>query len=240
MPARRRELPATGDETGAQGWAGPDCCDLNEIVAYNFRCARLALGWTQAETAVRLEPVIGRLLTQAGMSSIETAYRGRRRREFDAHELSVFAEVFGLPVTWFLLPPPGDNRRLARTSIRVGDLHDVIFGRPDQRVAVYDRLRQLGVDDREAAAAAGVARRPPAPACDDEREQLAELLLALVYHQADPLQRALERLGPYFEPLRRVGVRRYLSGHVEPPGIPAPDPATGETQTAPAAPAGHD
>ena len=61
MPARRRELPATGDETGAQGWAGPDCCDLNEIVAYNFRCARLALGWTQAETAVRLEPVIGRL-----------------------------------------------------------------------------------------------------------------------------------------------------------------------------------
>ncbi|MCJ7781145.1 MAG: hypothetical protein MUQ27_10000, partial [Acidimicrobiia bacterium] len=41
----------------------------------------------------RLEPYLGQRLTQAGVSSIERAWDGERRREFDAHELLIFAMV---------------------------------------------------------------------------------------------------------------------------------------------------
>src|SRR4051794_18076373 len=75
--------------------------DLNEIVAYNFRAARELRGWTQEETAQRLERVLGQLLPQASISAIERAYEGDRRREFDAHELLAFALAFELPLVWF-------------------------------------------------------------------------------------------------------------------------------------------
>src|SRR5665811_933751 len=84
----------------------PEDIDLNQVVAYNVREARQMRGWTQEELADRLEPYLGQRLTQAGISSIERAWDGDRRREFDAHELLIFAMVFDLPILWFLLPPP--------------------------------------------------------------------------------------------------------------------------------------
>ena len=84
--------------------------DLNQVVAYNVRAARELRGWTQEDFADRLEPYLGQRLTQASVSAIERAWDGDRRREFDAHELLVFAMVFDLPIIWFLLPPPNDHR----------------------------------------------------------------------------------------------------------------------------------
>ena len=85
--------------------------DLNQVVAYNVREARELRGWTQQDLSLRLEPYLGQRLTQAGVSAMERAWDGERKREFDAHELLVFALVFDLPIIWFLLPPPGDSQR---------------------------------------------------------------------------------------------------------------------------------
>ena len=52
---------------------GEPVADLNEIVAYNFRRARELRGWTQQETAQRLERFVGVRLRQAGVSAIEAA-----------------------------------------------------------------------------------------------------------------------------------------------------------------------
>lgn len=95
--------------------------DLNQIVAYNLAAVRKLRGWTQTETAARLEPVLGRRITQATMSALERTYDGPadRRRQFDAQDLGVFSKVFGVPIVFFFLPPPGDRRRV----VGVGDEH---------------------------------------------------------------------------------------------------------------------
>src|SRR5918996_788417 len=120
--------------------------DLNSIVAYNFRAARRLRGWTQKETGRRLEPLFGRRVPQVLVSRIEHAYRGRRRREFDAHELLAFALVFELPIIWFLLPPPGDRRR---RDEMVRALLDSRADRLDQAAAelgaFFDHVRRLGI-----------------------------------------------------------------------------------------------
>jgi transcriptional regulator with XRE-family HTH domain len=125
----------------------PGEADLNEIVAYNFRLARELRGWTQEEAAQALEPLIGQRLPQASISAIERAYEGERRREFDAQEVLAFALAFNLPLVWFFLPPPADHRALHRTSNIVSELYGIVFGREDQLGPVYDRLRQLGIDE---------------------------------------------------------------------------------------------
>ena len=80
--------------------------DVNQVVAYNIREARLLRGWTQEDLAARLEHFSGTRLTQAGISSIERAWDGERPREFDAQEILIFALAFHLPIIWFLLPHP--------------------------------------------------------------------------------------------------------------------------------------
>ena len=125
--------------------APPEDIDLNQVVAYNVREARQLRGWTQEELADRLEPYLGQRLTQAGVSSIERAWDGERRREFDAHELLIFAMVFDLPILWFLLPPPGDHRVMRSTTRPVDELYAWLLGQPQQLEPLYERLRQIGV-----------------------------------------------------------------------------------------------
>src|ERR671919_660698 len=115
-----------------------DEVDLNQVVAYNVRAARELRGWTQDELAVRLEPYLGQRMTQAGVSSIERAWDGDRRREFDAHELLVFALVFELPIIWFLLPPPDDRRLMRATTRQVNELYVWLMGSPEMLPPVYD------------------------------------------------------------------------------------------------------
>ena len=129
----------------------PDDVDLNQVVAYNVRAARDLRGWTQDEFAAQLEPYVGQRMTQAGVSSIERAWDGERRREFDAHELLVFAMVFDLPIIWFLLPPPGDRRLLRGTTRQADELYKWLMGSPDMLPPLYDRLRQYGIVDPDAA-----------------------------------------------------------------------------------------
>ena len=203
----RRRAP-TGIEPQPPSEPSPGEADLNEVVAYNFKAARELRGLTQEETAQLLERFLGQRLPQASISAIERAYEGDRRREFDAHEILAFALAFDLPLVWFFLPPPGDTRRLHHTSNYVSELYGLVFGREDQLGPVYDRLRQLGIDEPAAARTVEALTGRPSPARQDSyRQRRKEMLLALLDQYGDGVDKAADDLGAFFDHLRLVGVR---------------------------------
>ncbi len=183
--------------------------DLNEVVAYNFRAARELRGWTQEETAEALELLLGQPLPQASISAIERAYEGDRRREFDAQEILAFALAFDLPLIWFFLPPPADHRTLHRTTNIVSELYGIVFGEEGKLGPVYDRLRQLGIDEpSEAARTVETLTGEPSPARQASyRERRKQMLLALLDHYGDRVDQSAEEMGAFFDHLRQVGVR---------------------------------
>ncbi len=215
----------------------PADVDLNQVVAFNFRAARELRGWTQDELADRLEPYLGQRLTQAGVSSIERAWDGDRRREFDAHELLIFAMVFDLPVLWFLVPPPGDHRLMRATSRPVDELYMYLLGRPDQLEPLYARLREIGVSDPTAADKT-VEKITGAPSSAREwsyRERRKELLLALLDEHGDSLDNAVEELGKWVDHLRQIGIRGFIAEHTNDDDFTHTDRRTAATdETAPA------
>ncbi len=78
----------------------------NQIVAYRIAEARKLRGWTQEAAAQALESFLGTRLSPASFSAIERSFQGGRIRLFDADEIVAFARGFGLPIGWFLTPPP--------------------------------------------------------------------------------------------------------------------------------------
>ena len=193
----------------------PDEVDLNQVVAYNIREARQLRGWTQEELAAHLEPYVGQRLSQAGISAIERAWDGERRREFDAHELLIYSIVFDLPIIWFLLPPPDDHRRMRATTRSVDELYASLLGWPSQLEPVYERLRQIGVAEPTLAEET-VEKITGAPSGGREwsyRERRKELLLALLDQHADSLDTAVDELGRWVDHLRQVGIRGFIAEH---------------------------
>lgn len=183
--------------------------NLNEVVAYNFRRARELRGLTQDEAALALQPFLGQRLPQASISALERSYGGDKRREFDAQEILAFACAFDLPLLWFLLPPPEDDRRLQGTSDHVHELYTLVLGRTDQLDELYQRFRELGMDepaahDTEVAAIFGV---PTARTLADYRHRRKQLLRALLDDYADKVDASADELGLFFDHLRQVGIR---------------------------------
>ncbi len=185
------------------------------MVAYNVREARQLRGWTQEELADRLEPYLGQRLTQAGVSSIERAWDGDRRREFDAHELLIFAMVFDLPILWFLLPPPGDHRIMRSTTRPIDELYTWLLGQPHQLEPLYERLRQIGIT--EPTTAEETVEKITGVTADAKqwsyRERRKELLLALLDEHADSFDSAVDELGRVVDHLRQVGMRGFIAEH---------------------------
>lgn len=190
-----------------------DEIDLNQVVAYNIRAARELRGWTQEEFADRLEPYLGTRLTQASVSAIERAWDGERRREFDAHELLVFAMVFDLPVLWFLLPPAGDHRTMRSTTRQVDELYAWLLGRPDQLEPLYQRLREYGIAEPTSAeeAVEKITGTPSDARQWSYQQRRKELLLALLDQHADDLDGAVEELGRWVDKLRQIGIRGFIA-----------------------------
>ncbi len=229
MVGRRR---TTAEEVHQNAPPSPGEADLNEIVAYNFRAARELRGLTQEETAELLERFIGQRLLQASISAIERAYEGDRRREFDAQEILAFALAFDLPLLWFFLPPPGDTRRLYRTSDYVRELYGIVFGRDDKLEPVYERLRQIGIEEpTEAARTVELLTGKPSPARQASyRQRRKEMLLALLDQYTDRVDKAADELGAFFDHLRLIGVRGLVAEHLDDPDFQDPS-ATGKRTT---------
>lgn len=190
-----------------------DDLDLNQVVAYNVRAAREFRGWTQEEFAEYLEPYLGQRITQAAVSSIERAWDGDRRREFDAHELQVFAVVFDLPIIWFFLPPPGEDRRLRGTRRRASELYALLLGRPHQLEPVYQRLRDMGIrEPTDAEAVVEILTGVPSdPTQWSYKQRRKELLLALLDEYADGFDDAIKNIGEIVDYLRLAGLRGYVA-----------------------------
>jgi hypothetical protein len=219
----------------------PPDVDLNQIVAYNVRAARELRGWTQDQFAEHLEPYLGQRMTQAGVSSIERAWDSDRRREFDAHELLVFAMVFELPIIWFLLPPPGDHRLLRGTTRQANELYKWLLGSPDMLPPLYDRLRAYGIADPDATdqAAEHVTGIASPARRWSYKERRKELLLALVDQHADSLDAAVDELGRWIDHLRQVGIRGFLAEHTNDADFATPPANRSTDTTTPADTAGH-
>lgn len=80
----------------------------NQIVAHNLRRARGDLTLQQALERLRAAGI--------GWTSVQTLHKAeqaadqRGGRRFTAEDLVAMARAFDLPITWFLLPPSGDER----------------------------------------------------------------------------------------------------------------------------------
>ncbi len=73
----------------------------DQIVAANLKRAREQRGWTQEETARRLEPHLGVLWSKGTFSQIERSVDGKKIRRFTLAQIEAFAQVFSLPFEWF-------------------------------------------------------------------------------------------------------------------------------------------
>lgn len=222
-------MPRRTAKKSAPSTDAPKVANLNEVIAYNFRAARELRGWTQEEVALRLEPLLGQRLPQASISGIERTYKGERQREFDAHEILAFALAFDLPMIWFFLPAPDDRRRLERTSMQVDQLYGILLGEPRKLEPLYERLRQIGVDDPTEAEAAleQITGTTSSAKAWSYRERRNEMLLALVDKEADRLDKAAGEFGAFFDHIRRVGVRGFVAERVH------PDPIANDIATLP-------
>jgi transcriptional regulator with XRE-family HTH domain len=193
----------------------PADIDLNQVVAYNIRAARELRGWTQDELADRLEPYLGIRMNQASISGIERAVDSDRRREFDAHELLIYSLVFDLPIVWFFLPPPGEHRLMHNTTRPVDELYAHLLGRADQLAPLYDRLRQLGIDEPTDTqrTVEKITGQPSSARQWSYQERRKDLVLAMLDDHADRLDKAADELGAFFDHLRQVGIRGYVAEH---------------------------
>lgn len=81
----------------------------NQVVAYNMWRGRLLRDWTQDKAAEAVAPYLGTRLSAASWSAAERSVEGVRIREFNADELLALARGFGVPIGWFLTPPPVDE-----------------------------------------------------------------------------------------------------------------------------------
>lgn len=228
----RRRPSSPAPEPEAVPW--PEV-DLNQVVAYNVRQARELRGWTQEELAARLEPYVGQRLTQAAVSAIERAWDGDRRREFDAHELLVFALVFDLPIIWFMLPPPGDHRMLRATTRPVDEMYALMLGKPHQLEPLYARLREYGVVEPDAVeeAVERITGEPSTSRRYSYKQRRKELMLALLDQHADDFDTAVEELGGWFDHLRQVGIRGFVAENTHDSDfvkVREPDPVTEEVE----------
>jgi hypothetical protein len=100
----------------------------NQVVAFNLAQARLEKGWTQEEACAALEPHLGTRWSKANYSAAERSVDGNRVRKFDGDEIVAFSKAFGLPVTWFFMPPPPWTAPGVPVRLRTPDAE--LFGAP--------------------------------------------------------------------------------------------------------------
>lgn len=93
--------------------------DIYRTIARNLRRARLARDWKQAELGEALSRITDRPWSVATVSAAERSAETDRVRRFDAGDLAAFAQVFGLPVEYFITDPEAAPARAEAAGERV-------------------------------------------------------------------------------------------------------------------------
>ena len=190
--------------------------DVNAVVSHNLRVIRERREMTQQGVADRLAQLTGHRLPQASISAMERGFDGERRRRFDAHELYLLSLVFGVPVIYFLLPPPGEARHLTDTSRPIHDLYAAVFGREHQLIDLDDRLAGLDPNRGVDVAAAPNGNTSPIPSTwrEDYRRWRDQPLRGIT-RTCDGLDEAVHALGAFFDQVRRSGIRSFVTNAEE-------------------------
>lgn len=154
---------------GLSAPSGP--VDLNAVASYNLRRARLMRQWTQKQFAEAVCELTGHRPTQASISALEIGWAQGRRREFDLHELAVYAVALDVPLLWFLLPPDGwDDLTLLQLPHTIAALPHLVEGPHPE----YSRRRRtLGL------ATLGIPTHKPIDAAITTRSALLDAQSAL-------------------------------------------------------------
>ena len=137
-------------------------------------------GWTQERAAGELEPYIGERWSKATWSSAERSVDGQRVRQFTADDIHAFARAFGLPMTFFLAPPPWSGDEIGhaaggKTDSRAGYL-DQLFDLPEDAA---DRLLNEVVEMSADTTLALRRWRANLNAMVDKRQRQVDALLAV-------------------------------------------------------------
>jgi hypothetical protein len=110
-------------------------------------------GWTQTRAAEKLEPFLGERWSKPSFSAAERSVEhGDRIRQFTADDLIAFAAAFELPVSFFLIPPPGVEQvgaQDARNTLSPSRLAELAGPPPRVHIAALaresaERLREIG------------------------------------------------------------------------------------------------
>jgi len=194
-----------------------DQIDVNAVVSYNLRVIRERRGMTQQQVADALAQYSGHRLPQASISAMERGFAGARRRRFDAHEIYLLSVVFGVPIIYLLLPPPGEARRLAGTGRPIHELYAAVLGREHQLTDLDDRLAGLTDLDNVVAVSADLVgnARPAAPTWRDDYRTWRAQRLAQITRTYDGLDEAAHVLGRFLDQVRRVGIRNFVAAAEE-------------------------
>jgi transcriptional regulator with XRE-family HTH domain len=190
--------------------------DVNAVVSYNVKTIRDVRKMTQQDVAQSLARLTGQLLPQASISAMEQGFLGGRRRRFDAHELYLLSIVFGVPISYFFLPPPGSGlRELADSGRPVSELYVSLLGDEHQLSEVDTRLAELNINNPDEVADLVLAIfGDPEEAAQNwhvhyrtwRKRRLAEL--ARTY--GDRLDEAAEFLARFASEITQLGPTAYL------------------------------
>lgn len=191
--------------------------DVNAIVSFNVKAIRERRGMTQTQVAERLAELTGDLLPQASISAMERGFDSDRRRRFDAHELYLLAHVFGVPIAYFFLPPPGFDGEIADTHRSTSDVYVSLLGQDWQLDDVDDRLRELKLNSpgevTDLQAALYSEREHPHNWHQHFRTWRRRRLSALAADQSDRLDEVAEFLVEIGTKIRELGPKGYFLSH---------------------------
>ena len=200
MPRRQRSIrPA--DESAL---------NVNQVVAFNLRAARQLEGWTQEVLAEEITRLSGTHCTRTMVSELERAWDGRRRRQFDAHEIALFAAALKVPIGYFFLPPPDEHRNLEGIGRSVRVLHLLFFGDSHTAEKLDKRMREYG-EDFPAEYEQAIADLPSGTGPWSYKKRRKELIMALLDGMADELDRALDKIGEFADRARQAGIRGLIA-----------------------------
>jgi hypothetical protein len=109
--------------------------------------------------------------------------------------------------------PPADHRHLRNSAETASELYGIVFDREDQLEPIYDRLRQIGIEDpNELDRTIEAISGQPSPARKTSyRKRRKEMLLALLDDRSDEVDKAADELGEFFDHLRQVGIRGFVA-----------------------------